>query len=608
MTILPADMESRSARPVRPSWHRKLRHPRWLGLLVILLAVTAIAVPGMNAPLFTDDIHQLDRNAGFSSWTDIFKPDAFSFYRPVKNAIFALVSPWRESLVRWHIVGLACFLLATAGVHRIATIVLGAGLPAWIATSVWALSPTCVSTILWLSCANISLGIAFAGLAFHFHERSWREGRVPLLLAAAAAQLAALFCYEALVAILPLLFLRDIQAGRIRTRRMAILRHASYAAGFVAYLVLRIGLSSKTLGDATFHAGFSPDMDRWRLFLSAPWFLWRHVLMWIFPFGKIEVLGTYVWMKSASPGSLAFAWFFLAAFASTGIVLWKRMPAVSYGILAFLIASFPAGNFLPTFNGPIHDAYLTIPSIGLAIAFAGLAGSLWASSRGGKVKWRRAAPAMVPILVLMISYRLLLCSAYSAYWSSVWAEPQKLLLLVAESRPYQFNAKGMASYQLFCDGYIEQAEQIAISALEDAPWCMQAKLTLGLIHEERFRHRDAETIFREIADQAGPRNLVTGSALAGLARVLAADPARLTEAAGICRTLLQADAAAQSPRIVELLADIYRRQGDRSKALRTVDRGLGLHPDDQGLLRLRQTLTEGNPTAATSQHLPPANP
>ncbi|MBC8125774.1 MAG: hypothetical protein H8M99_01320 [Gloeobacteraceae cyanobacterium ES-bin-144] len=340
------------------------------GLLTILVLVIFCSWPAMHSPLFTDDFIQVEYNTVLTKWSQIFGPDGFNFFRPVKNAIFSIAAPLKDNLLAWHSIGLATYLAATIGVYRIAYICLGSTRPAWLAAFCWALSPSCVSTAIWLSCANISLGIAFAACVFHFHERWATRQSLTSAIASAVFFAMALLSYESLIALPALLFFRDLQQRRITIDHRTIFRYGTYFIIVLTFLYIRHLYSAKSFGVNNFHPGWAPDTKGIYLTLSAPWFLWRHFLMWIFPFGKLEVLGSYRWLYSASVPSLAFAWLFLAALLISVVALWKRYPPISYGILFFFIAIFPAGNFIPTFNGPIHDAYVTFPSMGLALAFA----------------------------------------------------------------------------------------------------------------------------------------------------------------------------------------------------------------------------------------------
>ncbi|MCB1129711.1 MAG: hypothetical protein KDN05_01185 [Verrucomicrobiae bacterium] len=598
-------MNLSSTRSSQRSFSPDPRFLPWLGLLAIIALVVLCAWPGMHAPLFSDDYPQLDRNEDFHHWTDVFQPDAFRFYRPVKNALFMAAAPFQKDLFNWHMFGLAAFLLATIGVHRIATIIFGKGRAAWFATAIWALSPSCMSTALWLSCANISLGVAFAALVFHFHERAASGNRWQWLIPALISQACALLCYESLIAVPGLLFLRDLQQRRAGIDRRTVVRYGLYTLATIAFLAVRHLYSAKQINAGNFHSGFDPDLTRWQLMVSAPWFLWRHFLMWVFPFGKLEVLGSYGWMKSTSPAALAFAWLFLGAMISAGLLLWKRLPAVSYGILFFLVASFPAGNFLPAFNGPIHDVYLTIPSIGLAIAVACAADALLSQWSRRRRQSDAGATAAAFLLLLLLAYRIPVCGAYSRYWAQAWSEPIRMMLLVSESRPFQFKVKGVVSCMLFNEGYVEQAEAIARETLAEAPWCSQARLALGHVLTEKGDDAAAEKHLQVIIREGDQQSDLMMPALANLAQIAAKDPKRRDEAAGICRGLLTEAPTRQPAALIVLLATIYQDDGNLPKARSTLEKGLKLHPGDRSMTEMLAKL-EAGPTASLSEA--PATP
>ncbi len=571
---------------------------QYAGLLVILLAAIFCTWPGMASAPFQDDIPQLDRSSSFTSWTEVFQPDAFSFFRPVKNALFMAAAPLETNPYAWHWIALAAYLAAIIAVFRISSICLKSGAAALLAAGVWALSPTCASTAIWLSCANISIGIVFAAGMFHFHERAWERSSASAMVLCLVFYAFSLLCYESLIAVPGLLFFRDFQQGRIKLNRGVMLRYGAFTVVALAFLIVRIQFSAKNIGANDFHTSFDPSTQPWQLSLSAPWFLWRHFLMWVFPFGHIELLGSYAWLRSASAASLVFGWVFLAALLAVAGVAWKRFPAISYGLIFFLVASLPAGNFLPGFNGPINDAYLTIPSIGLAMVFAmicvGIADEF--------VKRRRQAEAGLPILglllVVLLVYRLPASGAYFRYWAGVWQDPIKLILLMSETRPYQFQARAYASSLLFNQGYIDQAEALATESALEAPWNPHAKLTMARIADFRENHAEAERRFIELAASPKLAADLKGSALIELAEMLSSLPGREEDAAGVCRELLKAEDTPPRThlRAVKLLSRIYQNQGSPAKARSTLERGLTYHPGDESLLEQLGSLDSSTPT------------
>ena len=571
-----------------------------MGLFVILLAVVFCTWPGMHSPVFSDDVHQLARSKEFIKWTEVFNTDVFGYFRPFKNALFKLVAPLENNLVAWHWIGLIAYLGATVGVFRIATICLGAGLAAWLATCFWALSPSCVSTAVWLSCANISIGIIFAACMFHFHER-WAEGSSLVLLAASGIFFAlSLLCYESLIVFPALLFIRDLQLRRLSLNQRTIIRYSVYTLVALAFLIIRHEFSARAVGSDNLNAGLAPDTQAIHMSLSAPWFLWRHFLMWIFPFGTIELLGSYAWLRSASAMSLAFGWLFLAALLVSAFLTRKRYPVIAFGLLFFVIASVPSGNFLPCYNGPIYDAYVTIPSIGLSLVVATVCEILirQISIRRGKVG--SGSLLFMVILGLLLFYRLPVCGTYFRYWAGVWGRPVELMLLTSESRPLQSQAKGFASIILLSEGYIEQAEVIANQVIHEVPWDPTAKLTLARIAVYRKDHETAEKYYGQILNEPNVSRFLKNPALLELAALFAGIPERTEEAAQLLRGFLKTPESSSHPQAIALLSLIYKDEGNIAKARATLKRGLSLYPNNKQLTLILESIDQTTPAQKTN--------
>jgi len=601
MKGIPADpVNPAASRPALPGFDCR---PAWrLALLAIILLLTMVCVwPAMHAPQFTDDIFQLERVSLFKKWSDIFRPDAFHLFRPLKNALFMMAAPYKANLPVWHAFGLMAYLLATLGIYRITSICLKSRRAALLATAVWALSPTCASTAIWLSCANISVGIALAACVFHCHERRMKGGGLPWVAGYLVFFGLALLCYETMIVIPGLLLLWDLQQRRIGVNRGTIVRYGLYAAVTLAFLVARHHFSARGIVGEQFQPTMSPETRPWQLSVSAPWFLWRHFLMWVFPFGTLEVLGSYIWLRSATPAGLLFGWVFMGALLGLAAALWRRFPEFSYGLLFFMVASLPAGNFIPNFNGPINDAYLSIPSIGLAMAFAVLCERLireYPRRRAGGPTGLLLACAVILLLV----YRLPVCAAYYRSWARVWNNEMELVVRMSESRSSQFYLKGGASLLLFQQGYVEGAEMMAKESLADAPWSEQGKLALARVTKSREDHTASEKWYREVILTPKISPNLKFTAMSELAHMLAALPGRQKDAADFCRELLknERDAGKQNHiGGVLLLADLYENEGNKEKARATLERGLELHKDSDGILKQLAVLGTPESSSAT---------
>lgn len=570
------------------------------GLLVILLAVVFCMWPGMHSPLFADDVHQLAKSKEIVKWTEVFSIDVFGYYRPVKNALFKLAAPFENHLVAWHWIGLIAYLGATVGVFRIATICLGTGLAAWLATCFWALSPSCVSTGVWLSCANISIGIIFGACMFHFHERWADRSSLGLLVACGVFFALALVCYESLIAVPALLFIRDFQQRRLSFSRQTLIRYGTYTLVALAFLIVRHEFAARAIGEANLHPGFEPNTKAIHMTLSAPWFLWRHFLMWVFPFGTIEILGSYWWLRSASVASLAFGWVFFGALLVSAAMTWKRFPAVAFGLLFFFVASLPSGNFIPCYNGPIYDAYVTIPSIGLAIALAKICELLIYQFKSRRKASESGSIAIMMVLALLLIYRLPVCGAYFRYWAGVWANPVELLLLTTETRPLQTQAKGYVTILLLNGGYIDHAELLANEVISEAPWDPTAKMAIARIAIYRKDLLKAEKYFRLILDSPRSPPFLKNPARFELAEILENNPARRDEVTQLLREFLVSRKTADHPKAIAMLSRIYKEQGDIPKARATLERGLSLYPNNKRLTKILETIDQPTPAQRTN--------
>ncbi len=562
------------------------------GLAIIMLAVIFCAWPGMHSPLFTDDIHQLEKTKNLAHWTEIFGVDVFGYYRPVKNILFKLAAPFATNLVAWHWIGLTAYLGATAGVFRIASICLKSQRAALMATCFWALSPSCVSTVIWVSSANISIGVIFAACLFHFHERWAERPSFRWLFACGLFYALTLLCYESLIAIPGILFIRDFQQRRLLWNRQTVVRYGGYTLVALAFLLVRHHFSAREAGGSVMHSGFSPDTKGIHMILSAPWFLWRHFLMWIFPFGTLELLGSYTWLRSASILSLVFGWFFLISTAVAAVFTWKRFPQIAFGIIFFVIASIPSGNFIPCFNGPIYDVYVTIPSIGLAVMLAMVCENL--IQRYAKTR-HEAKPSNLMLAVLLgmlLVYRFPVCGGYFRYWATVWGNPLELMLLTSETRPLQYQVKGYVSLLLLNAGYAEQAQSIALETVSEAPWLVTPRLTLAKYASYRGEFQTAEEGYRWILNSPKEADLLKNLARMDLARILANEPNRRQEAAELCRNILSKRKNDQAPFAVELLAKIYKDEGEFDKARNTIAKGLTMYPKNTELKKVLKSLEE----------------
>lgn len=573
-------------------------------LFLLCLLVTGLSWPGLRSPLLLDDLDQVYYTKLMDGWGDIFRPDAYQLFRPVKNAIFLALLPWMEGdLLKMHLGCLACFLSGVVGVWILARRVSADPVLALVIATVWAVAPTQVSTAIWLSCANIGVGVFFLCLALSFYDKArTNDGstRWSWMIAAAAATLLAQLSYETAVAIAPMALALDWTKGRL-TRETFIRTGVTVgvlAAVTVLYLIVR--KSSGTIASAQeWNLGYAPGTPKWQLVLSAPWFLWRHLLMWVAPVGNIEFVSTYLWMKSASPLELVWGGVVWMVLLALPIFFKSRQPLAALGIAWFLIAAFPAGNFIPIYAGPIEDYYLTVPSVGLAVAVGWWLVMAWRGLRSGEAN----SPLGAVLVLLVLGLPRLVLAGFFPMWADVWSRPAELYARVAVSRSHQFQAEGLLARELLIGGSVKDAHERARASLDAAPWHPVPVMVLAEAELFLDQLEESKRLFGQLASAERMPMHIREFSLLRLGMLHGMKEETREKGMEFHRTLLANPYSMYHGTAVYELAKLYQAAGDKERAVATIERGRQLHPGMPVLERASAKLAKGEPLPDASSFL-----
>ena len=385
--------------PTRTSF--KTEHLTVALVVALYVAIQSFAV---TAPLFpADDLNELFkvRTFGGEAWWRWFGPDAFGLFRPVKNLLFMLfdwILPW-GGVMPCRAVAIAVGALSFFPVRSLCRRVV-APWTALAVAAVWLLSPTLVSSVAWLSCLNIQVMVAFAALSVIFHDCDR-----PLL--SALCLVVALGSYESAVAVGPVLVAFDVfnRPVRVKTRR-AWGSYLLYAGLTLGYLAIR-----KAMGSVGGLHGSLAGVSRLDIIFASAYFVFTHLSVWLWPFGRMAVFGSYVRGEVPVYG-LCLCWLLLATMTIASLALRRTRPTFAFGLALFLIAFLPTSNLLGFGNGPYGDYYLGLASLGLA--FAVVDASCWL----GQSLRRHALPAVV-FLAAIASWRMA-AGFEAARWASLW--------------------------------------------------------------------------------------------------------------------------------------------------------------------------------------------
>jgi len=554
-----------------------------LFLATLLAVVCVVAWPGMTSEPLVDDYSTLRHVTGFKDWTDAFKPDAFQYLRPFKTLAFYFFHLHGiPSIQAWHMVPLGAYLLATVSVFAFLRRIAGTTV-ACLGAAAWALSPTNTSTVVWMSCLHISIAVIFVALFLLVYDRA-RESKRPLSFCLSLLLLfLALASYETAIFAVPLAAALDWFRKRAVFKKESLIRYACLGAVTLAFILLR-QQGGSTLNSRTINQGFAPDMPAWQFTAAAPWFLWRHFSMWFVPFGRTEFCSTFIWGKSATPLDLAGGWIFLVALVALVFLTARKLPLFAFGVIWFLVASFPTSNLIPLGTGPIEDYYMVLPGIGLAMCIAGLAEGLLfrrdvASNKPSKLRPSAAAWSVVGAVCLL----KLAGIPWFFHQASLWRDPLLLYVKSGETRSAQYLCKTFAANICYSRQQWAEARQLSAAALQDAPWFHSASMTLAEVAVKEGDFAGALKITREAMEKITPASRQFNRALVIQAKAHFYAGA-LGQAREVILPILPNPSSPMHFEATRLLAAIYQKQGNKEKAAQTLAKSLALHPDAKDVI------------------------
>ncbi|MGH7940682.1 MAG: tetratricopeptide repeat protein [Limisphaerales bacterium] len=482
----PQGMSFVGAQPERRGWG--------FGMLfaAVLLAYVGIGSLSIGAPFFPlDDRGELDL-VRVSSWSSLLGTDLFHFFRPVKNVLFAAYN-WlffHGGMVPVRTLAILIGLFSALAVFKLCCRVLASREWALGATAIWLLSPTLVASTAWLSASNILLMTGFAAMALICHdsasqseEPASRNARKSDWLWTASALLwliLSLASYEGAVSLIPLFVAMDwyLRPQRL-CRRSAWRKYLLYGLALVFYLILRHHAQSAKaiLGD------FS-HVSRLEASVSSGYFTVLHFGIWIWPFNRMAVTDSYYWGQVSNLGLTLYAAIVLGA-ALFSVLLRPRHPQIALGIAWSLLAFAPMSNILGFRNGPFSDPYITLASVGTAIAFIGIIRALWLSRMTGSTR-----TAALATIALLIASRTAAVSE-AAVRSYAWNDPFDVYERNLRTFPQSFDTMIELAKLYEARGDLNKAEELAAKAISIAPDRFGAYAVKAVVAEREGKIQDA---------------------------------------------------------------------------------------------------------------------
>ena len=471
------------------------------GLMALLLvAAGALYARALYAPPILDDLSELALASSWQTPSRILGPDCYGFFRPVKNAIFYALSRTPGLLpMSGHVLSIVLFAFSILLAFFYFSRCLRSDAWAVAAAGLWALAPTQVAVVAWLSCANqlVMMCAVFGALILYERaqlgstgSRAWSWGGV------AACSLLAMASYEMAVVMPVLIVLHDVL---LDSRRLRMGRNR---AGYVAlcglaglFVAARFMLGNRTLAGNQL---FAP-ITKGELAFSSVYFVVEHLGAWFWPFGRQNLLRSFDLRQEGVVLAVGAAWLVFVAVVLLGIYLRRRAPWIGWGLLWFAVGLFPVSNIIPLFVGPFGDYYLPLASVGLVIAVVlSCRGWVDEARASRKVLPRLLSVLAVGAVVVWFGFRV----AETAKWILTWNSEEAIFRRTLEAYPDAHSARGNLARVLSQEGLLDEAIREANKVIAAAPWQTHAYYSLADALLNSGRMEEAMGVLRRVHEVA----------------------------------------------------------------------------------------------------------
>jgi protein O-mannosyl-transferase len=471
-----------------------------LQVLLIILVTTLPFLPALRYGFVFDDDVQVTTNVAVrtsqsparyfltSVWTlrNSAIPLNYNYYRPLFHswlrlnaALFGYNGLW------WHLSAVLTHLLATVLVFFLIRYHF---YNRWIATVgalIFGVHPAHIESVVWISGATdplMAVGVLFSFLLWLKKIETPTAG---LMIGSLASYAAALLCKETAIALPAIIFLyvlfgicRNQAAPEAIGRRIATAIRETLP--FIGITVCYFGARLVVLHP--FQAPSTHWVSRSRALLTAPAVLLFYLQHLVWP---LRLRLFYDFPVSVSPRNVSF-WGPLIvlglAFAGTLLCTRRRSDGAILAALAWMaVPLLPVLNIGLFYRDDfVHDRYLYLPSIGLAILSSVIANAIAGEAPGP----RRRLVAVTCVTLLIASL-----AALTATESAPWHDNLSLYSHAAQNSTNTMARINLAS-EYATRGRLEEAQQLLEPVVRERPDYWLANYNLGYV-DYRLKNLDA---------------------------------------------------------------------------------------------------------------------
>ena len=476
------------------------------------------------------EVHSLRNPTGFFTRSYWPKPYAPALFRPLASLSYAVqwtIGGGSPRVFRIGSIGL--LILSGLAFYRLAGQVLGAG-PGWIAAAFFMVHPAHVeATAVGVNQSELVVGLLAALLVSSFvtARKKGNSAPTPIGRMLGLFVLALMFKESAAVLIGLVVAAELLLTGdetpwprRLITHRPLILAMILVVVAFGAIRSLALG--GNVLGTFVAEGIDGQSMGGRALTMLGVVPHWFRLLLW-----PAHLRGDYSPQEISTAATFGLDQAFGTALviAAIGLVgtLWKRAPAVSFGLVWTGIAIFPVSNVLVPTGVVLAERTLFLASMGMMLAVGGLIAPLFDWLGRQSASWSLLGASLVAAILALGTSR-------SDHRQRVWRTNDTFWQQTVIDAPRSYRARHASAQILFSAGKKREGELEFRTAIELYPRAW------GLYFEQANRLREAgrcadAVIFYQRTLLVNP---ATGAARAGMIACLVYD-ARYAEAADAAR-------------------------------------------------------------------------
>jgi protein O-mannosyl-transferase len=484
-------------------------------LAAFILVATALPfLPALRYGfVFDDDVQVVDNVAARhsqSAWTYFVTsiwslrhsaiPLNYSYYRPLFYSWLRLnVALFGGSAFWWHVSAVATHLGVTLLVFYLVLHHVRNPWSAAVAALIFGVHPVHIESVVWISGATDPLMALGVLASFLLWLKSLEKPSAGLRVGSLACYSAALLCKETAIALPVIVFLYVLlgipakwqSLGRLRERVIPAIRKALPFAGVtLVYLGIRTAILQP------YRSISQPWISTSQTLLTAPSVLMFYMRQLAWPVG-LRLFYDFHVVDHGFSGRFWVPLFVISAMVACLFAACRRtsdsaIPAAAVWLAIPLlpvldIALFYRDDFL-------HDRYLYLPSVGLAI----LCGVLGKSATG----WR-LAPRGRTLVTASLAGLITALAASAAVQSTTWQDNLSLYSHAAQHSTNTMARINLAS-ELASRGRLEQAEELLEPVQKERPDFWLVNYDLGYV-DYRLKDLTAAESYLDRAIAINPR-------------------------------------------------------------------------------------------------------